>query len=87
MRTLFFLESKGILHSKTKNICTIIKAPPSTLGSALHLSSAFNHMITYFPGVVTRSAAKRCWAKAINLSLTKTTVSRKYLTICLLHRF
>ena len=46
----FSLDLKRVLNSKTENTCTMIKAPPSTLGSALHLNSAFNHIITYIPG-------------------------------------
>ena len=43
------LESKRILHSHTRKTCSISKAPPSTLGSALHLKlrlQSLGHMFT-----------------------------------------
>ena len=48
--TMHYYKRGCMMNSKTKNTCTMIEAPPSTLGSSLHVNSAFNHMITYIPG-------------------------------------
>ena len=59
---LFSLDSKRVLNSRTTNTCTIIKAPPSTLGSALHLNPSFNRTTLLSSGRSLKLLAKNIWS-------------------------